>query len=66
MKLTMQTRLFHVNYLTGARKGSSNLRVSSTSVASVGATVSGATGSNGSSNNPQTRAAWCQARTAAT
>jgi MSHA biogenesis protein MshL len=50
--LTMQTRLFHVNYLTGARKGSSNLRVSSTSVASVGATVSGATGSNGSSNNP--------------
>eukprot|EP01133_Synstelium_polycarpum_P021369 gene21369-25668_t len=49
--LTMQTRLFHVNYLTGARKGSSNLRVSSTSVASVGPTVSGGTGSNGSNSN---------------
>lgn len=49
--LTMQTRLFHVNYLTGARKGSSNLRVSSTSVASVGPTVSGGTGSNSSTGN---------------
>ncbi|WP_290607013.1 pilus (MSHA type) biogenesis protein MshL [Janthinobacterium sp.] len=49
--LTMQTRLFHVNYLTGARKGSSNLRVSSTSVASVGPTVSGGTGNNGSNGS---------------
>ena len=49
--LTMQTRLFHVNYLTGARKGSSNLRVSSTSVSSVGATSAGGTGSNGSGGN---------------
>ncbi|MGK5076316.1 pilus (MSHA type) biogenesis protein MshL [Janthinobacterium sp. ZB1P44] len=49
--LTMQTRLFHVNYLTGVRKGSSNLRVSSTSVASVGPTVSGGTGSNGSNGS---------------
>ena len=49
--LTMQTRLFHVNYLTGARKGSSNLRVSSTSVSSVGATSAGGTGTNGSSNS---------------
>ncbi|WP_102299280.1 pilus (MSHA type) biogenesis protein MshL [Janthinobacterium sp. AD80] len=49
--LTMQTRLFHVNYLTGARKGSSNLRVSSTSVSSVGATSAGGTGTNGSSGN---------------
>src|SRR5471032_2300863 len=49
--LTMQTRLFHVNYLTGARKGSSNLRVSSTSVASVGPTSSG-TGGNGQNPLP--------------
>ncbi len=51
--LTMQTRLFHVNYLTGARKGTSNLRVSSTSVSSVGATTSGGSGNNGSTNNTQ-------------
>lgn len=51
--LTMQTRLFHVNYLTGARKGTSNLRVSSTSVSSVGATTSGGSGNNGSNNNTQ-------------
>ncbi|MBC7939491.1 MAG: pilus (MSHA type) biogenesis protein MshL, partial [Chitinophagaceae bacterium] len=30
--LTMQTRMFQVNYLSGNRRGSSNLRVSSTSV----------------------------------
>jgi MSHA biogenesis protein MshL len=48
--LTMQTRLFHVNYLTGARRGSSNLRVSSTSVGSVGSTNSGGSG-NGQSGN---------------
>ncbi|MBB6132883.1 MSHA biogenesis protein MshL [Massilia aurea] len=34
--LTMQTRMFHVNYLTAQRSGSSNLRVSSTSVADAG------------------------------
>ncbi|MFC5478136.1 pilus (MSHA type) biogenesis protein MshL [Massilia suwonensis] len=34
--LTMQTRMFHVNYLVGNRRGSSNLRVSSTSVANAG------------------------------
>ena len=53
--LTMQTRLFHVNYLTGARKGTSNLRVSSTSVSSVGATTSGGTGNNGTGNNNTTQ-----------
>ncbi|WP_092800499.1 MULTISPECIES: pilus (MSHA type) biogenesis protein MshL [unclassified Janthinobacterium] len=53
--LTMQTRLFHVNYLTGARKGTSNLRVSSTSVSSVGATTSGGTGNNGTGNNNATQ-----------
>ncbi|MFM2089307.1 MAG: pilus type biosis protein MshL [Pseudomonadota bacterium] len=45
--LSMQTRLFHINYLTGSRKGSSNLRVSSTSVASVGPTSSGGNGGLG-------------------
>jgi MSHA biogenesis protein MshL len=34
--LTMQTRMFQVNYLTAKRRGSSNLRVSSTSVAEAG------------------------------
>jgi MSHA biogenesis protein MshL len=34
--LTMQTKMFHVNYLVGNRKGVSNLRVSSTSVANAG------------------------------
>ena len=34
--LTMQTRMFQVNYLTGNRKGTSNLRVSSTSVGNAG------------------------------
>ncbi len=33
--LTMQTRMFQVNYLIGSRKGSSNLRVSSTSVSNA-------------------------------
>lgn len=34
--LTMQTRMFQVNYLTAKRQGTSNLRVSSTSVADAG------------------------------
>jgi MSHA biogenesis protein MshL len=34
--LTMQTRMFHVNYLVGSRRGSSNLRVTSTSVSDSG------------------------------
>lgn len=34
--LTMQTRMFQVNYLTAKRRGTSNLRVSSTSVANAG------------------------------
>jgi MSHA biogenesis protein MshL len=46
--LTMQTRMFKVNYLTATRKGSSNVRVSSTSVGSVGAQTSGGSGSGGS------------------
>ncbi len=42
--LTMQTRMFKVNYLTATRKGTSNVRVSSTSVGSVGAQTSGNSG----------------------
>ncbi|MCS0598269.1 pilus (MSHA type) biogenesis protein MshL [Massilia agri] len=34
--LTMQTRMFHVNYLVAQRRGTSNLRVTSTSVADMG------------------------------
>jgi MSHA biogenesis protein MshL len=53
--LTMQTRMFKVNYLTAIRKGVSSLRVSSTSVASAGTSNSGnqtnASGGNNSGNN---------------
>jgi len=50
--LTLQTRMFQVNYLTSARKGSSSLRVSSTSVANAGISNSGSqNGQNGYSNN---------------
>lgn len=49
--LTMQTRMFKVNYLTATRKGSSNVRVSSTSVGSLGAQSSG--GSGGGNNGQQ-------------
>jgi MSHA biogenesis protein MshL len=48
--LTMQTRMFQVNYLSAARRGTSNLRVSSTSVANSGTSSSG-NSSNGSNNN---------------
>ena len=50
--LTMQTRMFHVNYLVGKRRGSSNLRVTSTSVSNA---INNGNGSNqngqGSNNN---------------
>jgi MSHA biogenesis protein MshL len=45
--LTMQTKMFQVNYLVGQRRGVSNLRVSSTSVANAGTTTNG----NNSQNN---------------
>lgn len=51
--LTMQTRMFKVNYLTATRKGSSNVRVSSTSVGSVGAQTSGGSGSGGGQGQQQ-------------
>jgi MSHA biogenesis protein MshL len=49
--LTMQTRVFQVNYLTGSRKGTSDIRVASGSV-SDSATGTGAAG--GSNANPGT------------
>jgi len=58
--LTMQSRMFQVNYLTANRKGSSNVRVSSTSINTV-ATNQNANGTGGtatptnSSNNGQTQ-----------
>jgi MSHA biogenesis protein MshL len=45
--LTMQTRMFQVNYLTAARRGVSNLRVNSTSVANAGNNNN----NNGNNNN---------------
>ncbi|MEH6435556.1 pilus (MSHA type) biogenesis protein MshL [Massilia sp. DD77] len=45
--LTMQTRMFQVNYLTAKRRGMSNLRVTSTSVADAGTSGSGSGGSGG-------------------
>jgi MSHA biogenesis protein MshL len=49
--LTMQTRMFQVNYLIGSRKGTSNLRVSSTSVSNAG--TSGQGGQQNGQNNQQ-------------
>jgi MSHA biogenesis protein MshL len=45
--LTMQTKMFHVNYLVGKRRGSSNLRVTSTSVSNAVTNPNGG-GQNGS------------------
>lgn len=44
--LTLQTRVFHVNYMTGIRKGSSDIRVTSGSVSDspTGSTAPGAGG----------------------
>lgn len=49
--LTMQTRMFQVNYLSAARKGVSNLRVNSTSVASAGNNNNNNNNSGGGNNN---------------
>jgi MSHA biogenesis protein MshL len=50
--LTLQTRIFQVNYLTGQREGKSSLRVSSGSVAD---TISGSTGSSGTSSDSMSK-----------
>lgn len=49
--LTMQTRMFQVNYLTAKRRGTSNLRVSSTSVADAGRDGTGSRNNSGAGNN---------------
>jgi MSHA biogenesis protein MshL len=60
--LSIQTKVFQVNYLTGNRKGSSNTRVTSTSVteARPGSTQAGSQGNNqnsGGGQSPQGAAA---------
>ncbi|MBA5606708.1 pilus (MSHA type) biogenesis protein MshL [Duganella sp. FT3S] len=49
--LTMQTRMFRVQYLNATRKGSSSLRVTSTSVANAGTSNSGGQNNLGNQNN---------------
>ncbi|MBJ7313578.1 pilus (MSHA type) biogenesis protein MshL [Rugamonas sp. CCM 8940] len=49
--LTMQTRMFQVNYLSSVRRGSSSLRVNSTSVASAGTSSNSNSTNNGGNNN---------------
>lgn len=51
--LTMQTRMFQVNYLTAKRRGTSNLRVSSTSVADAGRDGTGNRNNTGSGQGTQ-------------
>jgi MSHA biogenesis protein MshL len=51
--LTMQTRMFRVNYLVGNRRGMSNLRVSSTSVANAVNNQNGGQGNNQNNQNNQ-------------
>jgi MSHA biogenesis protein MshL len=51
--LTMQTRMFHVNYLTAQRRGTSNLRVSSTSVADANRNGYNGNNQNNNSQNVQ-------------
>jgi MSHA biogenesis protein MshL len=50
--LTMQTRMFQVNYLNSARRGASSVRVTSTSVSNAN-NNSGQNGQNNQSNNNQ-------------
>lgn len=49
--LTMQSRMFQVNYLTASRRGSSNLRVTSTSVQNAGNNNNNNNNNNGDLNN---------------
>ena len=48
--LTMQTRVFQVNYLTGSRKGTSDTRVTSNSAVTLAGNGTSGSGSNTSSN----------------
>lgn len=49
--LTMQTRVFQVNYLTASRRGSSDIRVSNGSVADAGNSGGGGNNNSGGNNN---------------
>lgn len=51
--LTMQTRMFKVNYLTGSRRGVSNVRVSSTSINSAPTSGGQGEGDSGQQNGLQ-------------
>jgi MSHA biogenesis protein MshL len=51
--LTMQTKMFRVNYLVGNRRGNSNLRVSSTSVQNATNGQNGGQNGQGSNQNGQ-------------
>lgn len=55
--LTMQTKMFHVNYLVGKRRGASNLRVTSTSVSNAvnnqNGNQNGGQGATGQNNGNQ-------------
>lgn len=52
--LTMQTRVFQVNYLTGNRRGTSDTRVTSNSALTLLSTgTNGSSGSNGAGNGQQ-------------
>jgi MSHA biogenesis protein MshL len=48
--LTMQTRMYQVNYLTGSRRGNSSLRVSSTSITNSGSGQGGQNNQGGQGN----------------
>ena len=55
--LTMQTRIFQVNYLTGLRQGNSSLRVTSGSVSDnpTSSNVAGSSSTTGSASNSSTQ-----------
>lgn len=48
---TVQTRVFRINYLPGRRQGTSDIRVTSSSISQVGASSNGTAASSGSSTN---------------
>ncbi len=52
--ISLQTRIFQVNYLTGQRKGNSSLRVSGSSVSDAPASTSGGTATTASATSART------------
>jgi MSHA biogenesis protein MshL len=55
LPLTLQTRIFQVNYLTGLRSGTSSLRVTSGSVSDAPAATAGASTTPTTTNSPTSR-----------